>query len=83
MVARKQHRTITSNVGVAFRGNKMNEFTVTLTAAEMISLLKALYWYEDKLTNTENPYQRDSQEWDTVVWMRTQLGNLLKAEAKV
>ena len=83
MAAGKQHRAIAGNISAALGRYKMNEFTITLTAAEMISLLKALYWYEDKLTNTENPYRRDSQEWDTVVWMRTQLGNLLKAEAKV
>jgi hypothetical protein len=83
MAAGKQYRTTTSNISITPGRKEMNEFTVTLTAAEMISLLKALYWYEDRLTNIADPYRRDSDEWDTVVWMRTQLGNLLKAEAKV
>jgi len=60
-----------------------NYFDIKVTGDELISLLKALYWYEDKLTNMERSTCRDNAEWDTVVWIRQQLGNMLKVEAKL
>jgi len=60
-----------------------NRFNVSFDSEEVLSILKALYWYEDKLTNMERSVGRDNGEWDVVVFLRTQLGNLLKYEAKI
>jgi len=60
-----------------------NRFDISVDSEELMSMLKALYWYEDKLTNMERDRGRDNGEWDVVVLLRTQLGNLLKYEAKI
>lgn len=60
-----------------------NRFNISLDSEEVMSMLKALYWYEDKLTNMERTVGRDNGEWDVVVFLRTQLGNLLKYEARI
>jgi hypothetical protein len=60
-----------------------NRFNVSLDSEELMSILKALYWYEDKLTNMERAKGRDNGERDVVVFLRSQLGNLLKYEAKI
>ena len=60
-----------------------NRFNISVDSEELMSMLKALYWYEDKLTNMERDRGRDNGEWDVVVFLRTQLGNLLKYEAKI
>lgn len=54
----------------------------TLTTDDLLVVLRALYWYEDKLTNTDDRYC-DPEEWDRVVWLRTQLGNKLKFKARI
>jgi len=60
-----------------------NRFNISLDSEELMSALKALYWYDDKLTNMERSNGRDNGERDVVVSLRTQLGNLLKYEAKI
>ena len=60
-----------------------NYFDIQLSANDLVTVLKALYWYEDKLTNMERSTGRDNAEWDNVIWIRQQLGNMLKAEAKI
>jgi len=60
-----------------------NYFDIQLSANDLVTVLKALYWYEDKLTNMERSTGRDNAEWDNVMWIRQQLGNMLKAEAKI
>jgi hypothetical protein len=60
-----------------------NRFNISLDSEELISLLKALYWYDDKLTNMERAKGRDNSERDVVTMLRIQLGNLLKYEAKI
>lgn len=54
----------------------------TLPTDDLLVVLRALYWYEDKLTNTADDY-RNPDEWDHVVWLRRQLGNQLKYEARI
>jgi hypothetical protein len=53
-----------------------------LETDELLIVLRALHFYEDKLTNTADDY-RNPQEWDNVIWLRTQLGNKLKYEARI
>jgi hypothetical protein len=55
----------------------------TLDMEDLLIVLRALYWYDDKLRNTERDIGRDIYERDKVMNLRTQLGNLLKAEAKI
>jgi hypothetical protein len=55
----------------------------TLDIEDLLLVLRALYWYDDKLRNTERDTGRDIYERDKVMNLRTQLGNLLKAEAKI
>lgn len=53
-----------------------------LPTDDLLLVLRALYWYEDKLANTDLN-KRDADEWERVVWLRTQLGNRLKFEARI
>jgi hypothetical protein len=53
-----------------------------LETEDLLIVLRALYWYEDKLTNTADDH-RNPFEWDNVIWLRNQLGNKLKQEAKI
>ena len=54
----------------------------TLETDDLLLVLRSLYWYEDKLANTDMNH-RDADEWERVVWLRTQLGNKLKFEARI
>jgi hypothetical protein len=54
----------------------------TLPTDDVLIVMRALYFYEDKLTNTADQH-RDDEEWDRVVWLRSQLGNKLKFEARI
>ena len=53
-----------------------------LETEDLLIVLRALYWYEDKLTNTADDH-RNPYEWDNVIWLRRQLGNKLKFEARI
>jgi hypothetical protein len=53
-----------------------------LETEELLIILRALYFYEDKLTNQADNY-RNPDEWDNVIWLRRQLGNKLKLEARI
>lgn len=53
-----------------------------LDTEELIVVLRALYWYEDKLTNTADQH-KDAAEIDRVVWLRMNMGNKLKYEARI
>jgi len=55
----------------------------TLDTEDLLIVLRALYWYDDKLRNMEQDKGRDIYERDKVMILRTQLGNLLKSEAKI
>lgn len=50
---------------------------------EIITVLRAMYWYEDKLTNMERATGRDDSEWDDVVWLRKKMQDFIKAEAYI
>ena len=50
---------------------------------DVITVLRALYWYEDKLTNMERASGRDDAEWDDVVWLRKRLTDYIKTEAYI
>ena len=58
------------------------DMITTLPTDDLLVVLRALYWYEDKLANTDIKYQ-DGAEWERVNWLRTQLGNRLKFEARI
>jgi hypothetical protein len=60
-----------------------NRFNINVDANDLIIILRALYWYQDKLTNMERSRGRDNAEWDNVIWIRQQLTNMLKMEAKI
>lgn len=53
-----------------------------LETDEVITVLRALYFYEDKLANTDQKH-KDVQELDKVMQMRRTMGNLLKFEARI
>lgn len=53
-----------------------------LETDEVITVLRALYFYEDKLANTADQY-KNIQELDQVMQMRRTMGNLLKFEARI
>jgi hypothetical protein len=53
-----------------------------LETEDLLIVLRALHFYEDKLTNTVDDH-RNPYEWDNVIWLRSQLGNKLKQEAKI
>ena len=54
----------------------------TLETEDLLIVLRALHFYEDKLTNMADDH-RNPYEWDHVLWLRNQLGNKLKQEAKI
>ena len=58
-----------------------NRFNVSFDAEEMLAISRALYWYHDKLTNTEREKGRDDSEWDVVSFLRQQKTNLIKRDA--
>ena len=58
-----------------------NRFEIELDADEYLAILRALYWYQDKLTNMERSMGRDNGEWDIVTYLRQQLSDNLKQEA--
>jgi len=58
-----------------------NRFSVSFDAEEMLAITRALYWYQDKLTNTERQKSRDDNEWDVVMFLRQQLTQLIKQDA--
>lgn len=60
-----------------------NRFSISLDSEEFLAIMRALYWYQDKLTNQERSRGRDNAEWDTVIFLRQQMGELLKQEAKI
>lgn len=55
---------------------------IMLETDEVITVLRALYFYEDKLANTADQY-KNIQELDQVMQMRRTMGNLLKFEARI
>lgn len=58
-----------------------NRFSVSFDAEEMLTISRALYWYHDKLNNTERQKGRDDSEWDVVSFLRQQVSNLIKQDA--
>jgi hypothetical protein len=54
----------------------------TLDTDDLLIVLRSLYFYQDRLSNAADEYL-DTTELDRVVWLRTQLGNKLKFEAKI
>jgi hypothetical protein len=58
-----------------------NKLCSSMDAGEYLAVLKALYWYQDKLTNMEKVYGRDNAELDIVSKLRQRLSEQLKQEA--
>ena len=56
-------------------------FDIKLEADELITILRALYWYDDKIMNTERDRGRDISERDTVMQLRSRLSKRLEKEA--
>ena len=56
-------------------------FDINLKADEFITILKALYWYDDKIMNAERDKGRDISERDTVMQLRSRLRKRLEKEA--
>jgi len=57
-----------------------NRFAISLDAEELLATLRALYWYQDRLTNMERTMGRDNTEWDIVVYLRQQLGDVIRKD---
>ena len=57
-----------------------NRFAISMDAEEMLATLRALYWYQDKITNTERNKGRDDSEWDIVVYLRQQLADVVRKD---
>jgi hypothetical protein len=60
-----------------------NRFSISLDSDEFIAILKALFWYQNKLTNQELKNGRDNYECDIVMKLRKELRVLLENEAKI
>jgi hypothetical protein len=58
-----------------------NRFSISLDGDEYLAIIRALYWYQDKLTNQERAKGRDDREWDIVAYLRQQLADTLKKDA--
>jgi hypothetical protein len=58
-----------------------NRFTISLDGDELLAIMRALYWYEDRLTNMQRSKGRDDMEWDIVMYLRQQLCDGLKKDA--
>lgn len=58
-----------------------NRFCISLDGDEYLAIMRALYWYQDKLTNQERAKGRDDREWDTVAFLRQQLSDTLKKDS--
>jgi hypothetical protein len=69
--------------GVCIQGLYFCEEKMRLKYDDVVTVLRALYWYEDKLTNMERAKGRDDAEWDDVVWLRKRLSDYIKAEAYI
>jgi hypothetical protein len=61
--------------------NNLGRFSISLDSDEYLAILRALYWYEDKLTNMQRATERDNLEWDIVIALRHQLKTALKKDA--
>jgi hypothetical protein len=57
-----------------------NRFCIGLDSDEYLAILRALYWYQDKLANQERSKGSPVDEWDTVIYLRQQLSNTLKID---
>ena len=57
-----------------------NRFAISLDAEELLATLRALYWYQDRLTNMERTMGRDNTDWDIVVYLRQQLGDVIRKD---
>lgn len=60
--------------------NNTNRFAISMDAEEVLATLRALYWYQDKITNTERNKGRDDSEWDIVVYLRQQLADVVRKD---
>jgi hypothetical protein len=60
-----------------------NRFSISLDSEEMLAILRAIYWYEDKLANREKSTGRDNGERDLVTLLRKQLSYLVRKDAKI
>ena len=60
--------------------NNTNRFAISMDAEEVMATLRALYWYQDKITNTERNKGRDDSEWDIVVYLRQQLADVVRKD---
>jgi hypothetical protein len=60
-----------------------NRFSISLDSEEMLAILRAIYWYEDKLANREKVTGRDNRERDLVTLLRKQLSYLVRKDAKI
>jgi hypothetical protein len=58
-----------------------DRFTTELSADDLVTILKALYWHQDKLSNMERAKGRDNFELDRVLWLRSRFGKMLSKEA--
>jgi len=58
-----------------------NRFSISLDGDEYLAIMRALYWYQDRLTNQERSKGRDNLEWDIVAYLRQQLADTLKKDA--
>jgi len=63
--------------------NNTNRFAISMDAEEVMATLRALYWYQDKIQNMERCKGRDDAEWDIVVYLRQQLGDVVKKDVYI
>jgi len=60
-----------------------NRFSVSFDGEEMLAISRALYWYNDRLNNAQREIGRDDSEWDVVMFLRKQISDLIKQDAKL
>lgn len=58
-----------------------NRFAINLNASEALAISRALYWYQDKISNMEKMKGRDDAEMEVVTDLRDQFSAMIKRDA--
>jgi hypothetical protein len=48
---------------------------------DLVLISKALYWYIDKVSNTEKTKGRDDSEWDKAMWLKQRIAKQIEKDA--
>jgi hypothetical protein len=48
---------------------------------DLVLLSRALYWYIDRVSNTERQMGRDDSEWDRAMWLKQKIAHKIEQDA--